>query len=89
MCSDKKLAGSRMAEGANTSRMPDPFSLFLSLLFGVIGLVALRHGKQEGNIPCVLLGLGLMIFPYFVDGWTWILGIGSLLVAAAWRFWDQ
>lgn len=69
--------------------MPDPLSLFLSLVFGVIGLVALRHGKQEGNVPCVLLGLGLMVFPYLTDGWVWVLGIGSLLTAAVWHFWDQ
>ena len=89
MCLDKNAVGRRIAKRGNNSRMPDPFSLFLCLVFGVIGLVALRHGKQEGNIPCVLLGLGLMIFPYFVDGWAWILGIGSLLAGAAWRFWDQ
>lgn len=66
----------------------DAGSLFLSLLFGAIGLVALRRGKKEGNIPCAFLGLGLMVYPYLVSGWLMTMVVGAVLTASVWYAWD-
>ena len=66
--------------------MPSPAALFGSLFFGVIGLVAFRYGKKSALIVPTLLGLGLMIYPWFVSE-TWMLYvIGSALTGAVWFF---
>jgi len=66
--------------------MPTPAALFGSLFFGVIGLVAFRYGKKSTLIVPMLLGLGLMIYPWFVSE-TWMLYvIGSALTGAVWFF---
>ena len=66
--------------------MPTPAALFGSLIFGVIGLVAFRYGKKSALIVPMLLGLGLMIYPWFVSE-TWMLYvIGSALTGAVWFF---
>ena len=64
--------------------MPTPAALFGSLVFGVIGLVAFRYGKKSVFIVPTLLGLGLMIYPWFVSE-TWMLYvIGCALTGAVW-----
>ena len=66
--------------------MPTPAALFGSLVFGVIGLVAFRYGKKSALIVPMLLGLGLMIYPWFVSE-TWVLyAIGIALTGAVWFF---
>ena len=66
--------------------MPTPAALFGSLVFGVIGLVAFRYGKKSALIVPMLLGLGLMIYPWFVSE-TWMLyAIGCALTGAVWFF---
>ena len=66
--------------------MPTPAALFGSLIFGVIGLVAFRYGKKSALIVPMLLGLGLMVYPWFVAE-TWMLyAIGCALTGAAWFF---
>jgi len=66
--------------------VPTPAALFGSLVFGVIGLVAFRYGKKSALIVPMLLGLGLMIYPWFVSE-TWVLyAIGSALTGAVWVF---
>lgn len=68
--------------------MPDPTTLFLALIFGTIGMVALKRAKSDGNIPCVPLGIALLAFPYFVEGWVLTLAIGGALTFGVWKFWD-
>jgi hypothetical protein len=66
--------------------LPTPAALFGSLIFGVIGLVAFRYGKKSALIVPMLLGLGLMIYPWFVSE-TWMLYvIGCALTGAVWFF---
>ena len=66
--------------------MPTPAALFGSLFFGVIGLVAFRYGNKSTLIVPMLLGLGLMIYPWFVSE-TWMLYvIGCALTGAVWFF---
>ena len=67
--------------------MPDPSTLFVIIVFSAVGLAAFRHGKNESNILCLLLGIALMIYPYFVEGLTLNLLIGAALSAAVWYIW--
>ena len=67
--------------------MPDPSTLFFIIVFSAVGLAAFRHGKREGNMLCLLLGIALMVYPYFVEGLTLNILIGAALSAAAWYTW--
>jgi hypothetical protein len=66
--------------------MPSPAALFASLVFGVIGFAAFMYGKKHAVMVPMVLGIGLMVFPYFVpDAWMiWL--VGGLLTAAIWYF---
>lgn len=70
-------------------RVPDPKTLFLGFFFGVVGLVAFRHGKRESNMVCLLLGIALMVYPYFVSSPLATLAIGVGLTAVIWNIWDR
>jgi hypothetical protein len=59
--------------------MPTPAVLFAGLLFGVIGLAGFTYGKKNALWKPMVIGLALMVFPYFV-GETWLLyAIGAAL----------
>jgi hypothetical protein len=61
--------------------MPTPAQLFAYILFGIVGLVAFRYGKQRGLWGAVSIGLALMVYPYFVSQ-TWLLYlVGTALCA--------
>jgi hypothetical protein len=68
--------------------MPSPANLFGSLAFGVIGMGAFAYGKKVGGLRAMLIGVGLMVFPYFIDP-TWLLfTVGAALTAALFIFRD-
>ena len=67
--------------------MPDPSTLFVIIIFSAVGLAAFRHGKTESNMLCLLLGIALMVYPYFVEGLLLNSLIGAALSAAVWRTW--
>ena len=62
--------------------MPTPGALFGMIIFGAIGLAAFAYGKKEMSPRPMVLGVALMIYPYFVSQ-TWCLyAVGALLTAA-------
>lgn len=62
--------------------MPSPANLFGSLLFGVIGFSAFLYGKKNALVKPMLIGLILMVYPYFISQ-TWLLyAIGCALTVA-------
>jgi hypothetical protein len=58
-------------------------SILAGLLFGGWGLVLLKKGKSEGHIPHILIGLTLMIYPYFFenDFLLWGAGVGLITLS--------
>lgn len=61
--------------------LPTPAYLFGALLFGILGYVAWRRGKQLSRPRTRWLGLALMLYPYLV-GSTWVLyAAGAALCA--------
>ena len=67
--------------------MPDPSTLFVIIVFSAVGLAAFRRGKREGNVICLLLGITLMVYPYFVEGLALNALIGAALSTAVWYTW--
>lgn len=61
--------------------MPTPAVLFASILFGAIGFVAFRYGKKQGLWRPAIIGVVLMVYPYFVPQ-TWLLYVigGALCI---------
>jgi len=53
-------------------QLPTPAVLFGSLMFGIIGFAAFVYGKKSTLFVPMILGLILMVYPYFVSE-TWLL----------------
>lgn len=53
-------------------------SLLAGFIFGVIGLSILRYGRRKADNRLVVVGLVMMIYPYFTRGvWAdWGVGLG-------------
>lgn len=57
--------------------LPTPGSLFGAILFGAIGMGAFVFGKQRGLAKPMIVGVALMVYPYFISD-TWLtFGIGA------------
>ena len=59
----------------------DANSLLASLLVSSVGFVAFAYGKKQSRLPQMVIGLGMMGFPYFVSSVPLMLGIGAGLLA--------
>ena len=67
--------------------MPGFSILFAGLLFGTVGLAAFVYGKKNASWRPMVIGVALMVYPYFIEQ-TWLLyGVGVALCAALflWR----
>jgi hypothetical protein len=58
----------------------DPTALFLSLIFSSVGVGFFIFGKKQGRPLPLLIGLALMIYPYFVANLTALVTIGVILI---------
>lgn len=64
------------------TRVPSPANLMWSLVFGVFGMAYFVYGKrQRAPIP-FLVGIALMLFPYFIANLDLLVAIGAALVVA-------
>jgi hypothetical protein len=62
----------------------DPASLIISFVISSIGFVLLTYGRKMSRPPQMLTGIILLIFPYFVPGVAWMLGIAGALLLLLW-----
>jgi hypothetical protein len=77
---------------ANSNLLPanlfDPVRIIGYILFGGIGFVAFSYGKKSALFRPMIIGLALMLYPYFVPGTLGIYLIGIVLTAALY-FWRE
>ncbi len=64
----------------------DGNALIASLFVGSAGFVSFAYGKKMRRLPQMLVGLSMMIYPYFVSSVAVMLGVcaglfGALYVA--------
>lgn len=59
--------------------MPEPSSLFAMILFGSIGMGAFVYGKSTSAFTPIVIGIILMVYPYFVSGTMMMYLIGAAL----------
>jgi glucose uptake protein GlcU len=64
-------------------------SLIASLIYGIIGLWIFRRAKKMANLKNILVGIALMVYPYFVSGPVKTWGVGAVLCAIAYYYWDD
>jgi hypothetical protein len=62
----------------------DANALFASFVVGSIGFVAFIYGKRQGRAPQLLVGLTLMVFPYFVSN---VLAMGAIAAGLLGLLW--
>jgi hypothetical protein len=63
-------------------------SFFAGLLFGAIGMFLIGRARREGHLPSLVLGIGLIIYPYFVENTYLLWGTGIALAALAYQMRD-
>jgi len=64
------------------SLLANPSLLFGSFLFGAIGLAVFIYGKRLALWKPMVIGIALMVYPYFISR-TWMMyAIGAALCAA-------
>jgi hypothetical protein len=56
-------------------------SLLWGLLFGSIGLGFFIYGRKQRVVVPMVVGLALMIFPYFVSSPILLVAVGTVLIA--------
>ena len=59
----------------------DGNALLLSFAIGGVGFVCFAYGKKQGELPPMVAGLVLMIFPYFVSSLLLMAGIAAGVLA--------
>ena len=64
--------------------MPDPIWLFVSLVPSGAGFVLFVYGRKQQRWPQLAAGLALLVYPYFTDTVTGLVGLGAAIVAALW-----
>jgi len=64
--------------------MFDGYNILAGFIFGTIGWGALRFGRQLERTKPIIIGLSLMIYPYFVYNKYLLWGIGTTLLVLLW-----
>jgi len=61
--------------------------LFAWTIFGGIGFIAFVYGKKQESFPPLIVGISLLVFPYFIKStlWLYIVGSGLCLLMYFWR----
>jgi len=82
---------SKIYNGGNTqaNNLIGGFSLaglISGFLFGSIGFVAFIYGKKNVEFRPMIIGLSLMVYPYFIRSTIFLYLIGTLLTVALFIF---
>jgi hypothetical protein len=64
----------------------NPAALFSGLFIGLVGMGLFIYGKKQQNLRCLVGGMAMCVYPYFVTSLllTWILAaicVGGVVVA--------
>ena len=63
-------------------------SIFAGIVFGAIGLAAFIYGKKQVSFKPMVIGIILMVYPYFVSHEIWVWVIGTVLTFSLFIFRD-
>jgi len=60
----------------------DSVWLIAAGLFSIVGMAAFVYGRRQRLLVPTLVGLALMIYPYFVGSTLGVVGVGAILLGA-------
>lgn len=60
--------------------MLTPENLLGQMLFGALGAGVLLYGKNKSSLKLMLIGLALIVYPYFIEETWMIFAVGFGLV---------
>lgn len=63
-------------------------SFFWAFIFGTIGLGYFMYGKKQGKLIPLLVGIGLMVYPYFITDPLSVVLIGAALMVVPYFYRD-
>lgn len=67
----------------------DGYTLMAGFVFGVIGMWMFREGRRKENMNATVIGVLLMVYPYFVESRKATFGVGLGLCGLAYLIWDR
>jgi hypothetical protein len=56
-------------------------ALIIGIFTGALGVGYIVYGRRQTKYAPLLCGLGLCVYPYFVQGWAWLCVVGVVLAA--------
>ena len=56
-------------------------AFFLSMIFGAIGSGYFIYGKKQQNVPFLIAGVALCLYPYFFSSVLAIVALGCVIAA--------
>lgn len=62
----------------------DPGYLLASMLVSSIGFVLFRFGRSRERLPFTVVGIVMLVYPYFVSDVTWMLALAPVLLLLLW-----
>jgi hypothetical protein len=62
----------------------DANEILASVMLGLLGMALLVYAKRQARVPHGVVGVLLMVYPYFVPNVFITLGIGVALVGGLW-----
>lgn len=66
----------------------NPATIFVWIIFGAIGFIAFVYGKKNSQWRPMVIGVVLMVYPYFCSGILLLYCVGIALTAALY-FWRE
>lgn len=62
----------------------DSTYIFFSLIWSIFGLAYFVYGKKQGHFVSLVVGIVLMVFPYFITETTSMNVVGVILLIIPW-----
>jgi hypothetical protein len=62
--------------------------IFAYIIFGAIGFAVFVYGKKNQFFRPMIIGVALMVYPYFISG-TFFLYLAGIALTAALYFWRE
>jgi hypothetical protein len=63
-------------------------NLIGGLIFGTVGFAAFLYGKKQAGPRAMVIGIVLMVFPYFISNTLLLYAIGGVLSVSLFIFRD-
>jgi hypothetical protein len=62
----------------------DPGYLLASLVVSGVGFVLFSYGKSQKRVAFAVIGLVMLVYPYFITDIAWMLGLVPVFLVLLW-----